>query len=92
MQTTVTHIGTATMFVESGGLTFLTDRVFYPVPVMPVSGLLVLRSAIEPAMPAGELPSFSALLLSNDEPAAAPLPSMASPSSAGPNSTSTSPE
>ncbi len=67
MQTTLTHIGTATMLVEFGGLTFLTDPVFDPSPSEYVSGPVVLRSTTGPAMPARELPLFDAVLLSHDE-------------------------
>jgi L-ascorbate metabolism protein UlaG (beta-lactamase superfamily) len=67
MQATLTHIGTATMLVDFGGLTFLTDPVFDPAPAEYVSGPVVLRSTIEPAISASELPPFDAVLLSHDE-------------------------
>jgi L-ascorbate metabolism protein UlaG (beta-lactamase superfamily) len=67
MQTTLTHIGTATMLVEFGGLTFLTDPVFDPAPMEYVSGPVVLRSTTEPAISASDLPPFDAVLLSHDE-------------------------
>ena len=67
MQTTLTHIGTATMLVEFGGLTFLTDPVFDPAPTEYVSGPVILRSTIEPAISASELRPFDAVLLSHDE-------------------------
>ncbi|WP_104168865.1 MBL fold metallo-hydrolase [Arthrobacter sp. SX1312] len=67
MQTTLTHIGTATMLVEFGGLTFLTDPVFDSAPAEYVSGPVVLRSTTEPAIAASDLPSFDAVLLSHDE-------------------------
>jgi len=67
MQTRLTHIGTATMLVEFGGLTFLTDPVFDPAPTEYVSGPVILRSTTEPAISAAELPPFDAVLLSHDE-------------------------
>lgn len=67
MQTTLTHIGTATMLVEFGGLTFLTDPVFDPAPTEYVSGPVVLRSTTEPAISSDQLPRFDAVLLSHDE-------------------------
>ncbi|MDI3243416.1 MBL fold metallo-hydrolase [Arthrobacter sp. AL08] len=67
MQTTLTHIGTATMLVQFGGLTFLTDPVFDPAPTEYVSGPVVLRSTTEPAIAASDLPPFDAVLLSHDE-------------------------
>lgn len=67
MQTTLTHIGTATMLVQFGGLTFLTDPVFDPAPTEYVSGPVVLRSTTEPAISASELPPIDAVLLSHDE-------------------------
>ncbi|MBC7763032.1 MAG: MBL fold metallo-hydrolase [Candidatus Saccharibacteria bacterium] len=67
MKTSLTHIGTATMLVQFGGLTFLTDPVFDPAPTEYISGPVVLRSTIEPAISASDLPPIDAVLLSHDE-------------------------
>ncbi len=61
MQTTLTHVGTATMLVEFGWRTFLTDPVFDPATAEYVLGPLVLRGATESAISAGKLPIFDAV-------------------------------
>ncbi|MDJ0343950.1 MBL fold metallo-hydrolase [Streptomyces sp. H10-C2] len=67
MKITVTHIGTATVLLEIGGLRLLTDPVFDPAPSEYPYGPIVLRSTVGPAIAAADLPQVDAVLLSHDE-------------------------
>jgi L-ascorbate metabolism protein UlaG (beta-lactamase superfamily) len=67
MKITVTHIGTATVLLEIGGLRLLTDPVFDPAPSEYPYGPVVLRSTAGPAIAAADLPRIDAVLLSHDE-------------------------
>nr|BFE79670.1 hypothetical protein GCM10020093_022710 [Planobispora longispora] len=67
MKITATHIGTATVLLEIGGLRLLTDPVFDPAPAEFDYGPVVLRSTAGPAIEAGDLPPIDAVLLSHDE-------------------------
>ncbi|MGW3654416.1 MBL fold metallo-hydrolase [Streptomyces sp. NPDC005151] len=67
MKITVTHIGTATVLLEIGGLRLLTDPVFDPAQSEYPYGPVVLRSTAGPAIAAGDLPRIDAVLLSHDE-------------------------
>ena len=67
MKITVTHIGTATVLLEIGGLRLLTDPVFDPAPAQYRFGPVTLNSTASPALTVGELPAIDAVLLSHDE-------------------------
>ncbi|MEV7601874.1 MBL fold metallo-hydrolase [Kitasatospora sp. NPDC089797] len=67
MKITATHIGTATVLLEVGGLRLLTDPVFDPAPAEYRHDPVVLRSTGGPALAAAELPPVDAVLLSHDE-------------------------
>ncbi|MER7842595.1 MBL fold metallo-hydrolase [Kitasatospora sp. NPDC096077] len=67
MKITATHIGTATVLLEIGGLRLLTDPVFDPAPAEYRHDPVVLRSTTGPALAADELPPVDAVLLSHDE-------------------------
>jgi L-ascorbate metabolism protein UlaG (beta-lactamase superfamily) len=67
MKITVTHIGTATVLLEIGGLRLLTDPVFDPAQSEYPYGPIVLRSTAGPAIAAADLPRIDAVLLSHDE-------------------------
>ncbi|GAA5017170.1 MBL fold metallo-hydrolase [Kitasatospora paranensis] len=67
MKITVTHIGTATVLLEIGGLRLLTDPVFDPAQSTYPYGPVVLRSTAGPAVAARDLPRIDAVLLSHDE-------------------------
>ncbi|MBG0816082.1 MBL fold metallo-hydrolase [Planomonospora sp. ID82291] len=67
MQITATHIGTATVLLEIGGLRLLTDPVFDPAPAAFDYGPVVLRSTEGPVIRAADLPPVDAVLLSHDE-------------------------
>ncbi|MBO1416585.1 MBL fold metallo-hydrolase, partial [Streptomyces sp. FH025] len=67
MNLTVTHIGTATVLLEIGGLRLLTDPVFDPAPAEYRHDPVVLRSTTGPALAAHQLPEVDAVLLSHDE-------------------------
>ncbi|MFD4941469.1 MBL fold metallo-hydrolase [Streptomyces sp. NPDC058409] len=67
MKITVTHIGTATVLLEIGGLRLLTDPAFDPAPAVYRHDPVTLRSTSGPAIRASELPRVDAVLLSHDE-------------------------
>ncbi|MEU9617624.1 MBL fold metallo-hydrolase [Streptomyces sp. NPDC088251] len=67
MKITVTHLGTATVLLEIGGLRLLTDPAFDPAPAVYHHGPVTLRSTAGPAIGAAELPHVDAVLLSHDE-------------------------
>ncbi len=67
MKATVTHIGTATVLIEIGGLRLLTDPVFDPAPTRYRFGPATLRSTAGPALAPDQLPAIDAVLLSHDE-------------------------
>ncbi|MFE2284652.1 MBL fold metallo-hydrolase [Streptomyces sp. NPDC059443] len=67
MKFTVTHIGTATVLLEIGGLRLLTDPVFDPAPAEYRIGPVVLNSTVGPAVAIEDLPEIDAVLLSHDD-------------------------
>ncbi|MFE4519685.1 MBL fold metallo-hydrolase [Kitasatospora sp. NPDC056783] len=67
MKIKATHIGTATVLLEVGGLRLLTDPVFDPAPAEYRHDPVVLRSTGGPAVGVHELPAVDAVLLSHDE-------------------------
>ncbi|MET8628325.1 MBL fold metallo-hydrolase [Kitasatospora sp. NPDC004669] len=67
MKITATHIGTATVLLEIGGLRLLTDPVFDPAPAEYRRDPVVLRSTVGPALAANRLPEVDGVLLSHDE-------------------------
>ncbi|MFE5393081.1 MBL fold metallo-hydrolase [Streptomyces sp. NPDC056568] len=67
MKTTITHIGTATVLLEIGGLHLLTDPAFDDAPASYPTGPVTLRSLTGAAVPATSLPHLDAILLSHDE-------------------------
>ncbi|AYV32124.1 MULTISPECIES: MBL fold metallo-hydrolase [Streptomyces] len=67
MKTTLTHIGTATVLIEIGGLRLLTDPVFDPAPAQYQFGPITLHSTAGPALTPDQLPAIDAILLSHDE-------------------------
>ncbi|WP_328908102.1 MBL fold metallo-hydrolase [Streptomyces sp. NBC_00234] len=67
MKTTLTSIGTATVILEVGGLTLLTDPAFDHAPTEYPTGPVTLRSLAGPAVEAADLPALDAILLSHDE-------------------------
>ncbi|MFJ9055531.1 MBL fold metallo-hydrolase [Streptomyces sp. NPDC102409] len=67
MKATLTHIGTATVLLEIGGLRLLTDPVFDPAPAQYRFGPVTLNSTAGPALTPEELPAIDAVLLSHDE-------------------------
>lgn len=67
MKTTLTYIGTATVLLETGGLTLLTDPAFDHAPTEYPTGPVTLRSLTGPAVEAADLPALDAVLLSHDE-------------------------
>lgn len=66
MQTTLTHVGTATVIIEFGGVRFITDPVLDP-PTEYDLGPVTLRSTEGPALTVDELPEIDVVLLSHDE-------------------------
>ncbi|WP_169053922.1 haloalkane dehalogenase [Agromyces sp. H66] len=66
MKTTLTHVGTATVIIEFGGIRFITDPVLDP-PTEYDLGPITLRSTEGPALTLEELPDIDAVLLSHDE-------------------------
>ncbi|MFD6186493.1 MBL fold metallo-hydrolase [Streptomyces goshikiensis] len=67
MKFTATHIGTATVLLEIGGVRLLTDPVFDPAPAEYRHDPVILRSNAGPAVAAGDLPDVDAILLSHDD-------------------------
>ncbi|MCX4545708.1 MBL fold metallo-hydrolase [Streptomyces sp. NBC_01565] len=67
MKFTATHIGTATVLLEIGGLRLLTDPVFDPAPAEYRHDPVVLRSTAGPALAVRDLPAVDAVLLSHDD-------------------------
>lgn len=67
MKFTATHIGTATVLLEIGGVRLLTDPVFDPAPAEYRPGPVVLRSTAGPAIAIEDLPPVDAVLLSHDD-------------------------
>ncbi|MEU6238637.1 MBL fold metallo-hydrolase [Kitasatospora sp. NPDC047058] len=67
MKITVTHVGTATVLLEIGGLRLLTDPAFDPAPAEYRHDPVVLRSTAGPALGVEALPPLDAVLLSHDE-------------------------
>ncbi|MBT2407634.1 MULTISPECIES: MBL fold metallo-hydrolase [unclassified Streptomyces] len=67
MKFTATHIGTATVLLEIGGVRLLTDPVFDPAPAEYRHDPVVLRSTAGPAVAIEDLPAVDAILLSHDD-------------------------
>lgn len=67
MKFTATHIGTATVLLEIGGLRLLTDPAFDPAPAEYRMGPVVLQSTAGPAIAIEDLPEIDAVLLSHDD-------------------------
>ncbi|GAA3744132.1 MBL fold metallo-hydrolase [Salinactinospora qingdaonensis] len=67
MEISVTHIGTATVLLEVGGVRLVTDPVFDAAPAVYDYGPVVLRSTQGPAIDIADLPPVDAVLLSHDD-------------------------